>query len=91
MKQIYNFEQHNPPILNENMLRTKLEQRKLRWQMALITFASILIQAVLVMLGVSTIKEFPIIAYICTLYVICSTTGGSILAIVYTRKGGLSL
>ena len=91
MKQIYNFEQHTPPVLNENMLRTKMEQRKLRWQMALIAFASISIQVVLVMLGVFTIKEFPIISYICTFYVIFSTTGGSVLAIVYTRKGGLSL
>lgn len=91
MKQIYDFEQHSPPVLNENMLRAKMEQRKLRWQTAWIAFAGILVQAVLVLLGFFTINEYPIITALCIIYVILSTTGGSVLAIVYTRKGGLSL
>lgn len=91
MKQIYDFERHNPPVLNENMLRTELEQRKLRWQTAWIAFAGILVQAVLLMLGFFTLNEYPFITSLCILYVIFSTTSGSVLAIVYTRKGGLSL
>ena len=91
MKQIYDFEQHKPPVLNENMLRIEMEQRKLRWQTAWIAFAGILLQAVLVLLGFFTMDEYPIITALCIIYVILSTTGGSVLAIVYTRKGGLSL
>ena len=43
MKQIYNFEQHKPPVLNENMLRAELERRRLRWQTALLALAGILL------------------------------------------------
>ena len=35
------------------------------------------------------IGEYPNIAAICFLYVLLSTTGGSVLAVVYTQKGGL--
>lgn len=91
MNQIYNFEQHKPPVLNENTLRAELERRRLRWQTALIAVAGILIQVLLVMLGFFTMNEHPIITAICLIYVVVSTTGGSVLAVVYTRKGGLSL
>ena len=91
MKQIYEFEKNNPPALNESMLRNKMEQRKLRLQTALIAFASILIQAVLVMLGFFTFEEYRFLSAICIIYVILSTTGGGVLAIVYTRKGGLTI
>ena len=91
MKQIYDFEKHNPPVLNESLLRNKMEQRKLRLQTALIAFASMLVQAVLVMLGFFTFEEYPFLSAICIVYVILSTTGGGVLAIVYTRKGGLTI
>ena len=91
MKQIYDFEKHTPPVLNESMLRNKMEQRKLRLQTALIAFASILVQAVLVMLGFFTFEEYPFLSVICIIYVILSTTGSGVLAIVYTRKGGLTI
>lgn len=91
MKQIYDFEKHNPPVLNESVLRNKMEQRKLRIQTALIAFASILVQAVLVMLGFFVFEEYPFISAICIVYVILSTTGGGVLAVVYTRKGGLTI
>ena len=91
MRQIYDFEQHTPPVLNENILQNRLEQRKLRLQMTLIAFAGVLVQAVLVMLGFFTFDEYPFLSAICISYVIISTTGGGVLAIVYTRKGGLTI
>lgn len=91
MNQIYNFEQHNPPVLNENMLRAELEQRRLRWQTALIAVAGILIQVLLILVGFVTKNEYPIITVVCLLYVVISITGSSVLAIVYTRKGGLTI
>lgn len=90
MKQIYNFEQHTPPVLNENMLRAELERRKLRWQTALVAVAGILIQVLLVMLGLAVQSEYPLMTTICLIYVMLSTTGGSVLAIVCTRKGGFA-
>ena len=91
MKQIYNFEQHTPPVLNENMLRAELERRRLRWQTAMVFVAGILIQVLLVMCALVVYSEYPMISMICLAYVVLSTTGGSVLAIVCTRKGGLAL
>lgn len=91
MNQIYNFEQHKPPVLNENMLRAELERRRLRWQTALIAVASILIQVFLILLGLVTKNEYPIITVLCLIYAVFSATGGSVLAVVYNRKGGLTL
>ena len=90
MNQIYNFEQHKPPVLNENMLRAELERRRLRWQTALIAVAGILMQVLLVVLGIFVQYDYPIITIICFVYVVLSTTGGSVLAVVCTRKGGLT-
>lgn len=91
MNQIYNFEQHKPPVLNENMLRAELERRRLRWQTALIAVAGILFQVLLILVGFVTKNEYPIITVVCLFYVVISITGSSVLAIVYTRKGGLTI
>ena len=91
MNQIYNFEQYKPPVLNENMLRAQLERRRLRWQTTLIAVAGIFIHILLILLGFITMNEYPIITVVCLIYVVISTTGSSVLAIVYTRKGGLTI
>ena len=91
MNQIYNFEQYKPPVLNENMLRAELERRRLRWQTTLIAVAGILIQILLVLFGFVTKNEYPVITVACLIYGVFSVTGGSVLAIVCTRKGGLTL
>ena len=88
MKQIYNFEQHKPPVLNENMLRAELERRRLRWQTALVAVAGILLLLVTAILGFLVLEDYPWITVLCLAYVLFSATGGSVLAIVVTKKGG---
>lgn len=90
MKQIYNFERHNPPVLNENMLRAELERRRLRWQTALLALAGILLQVVIVLFGYSAIDWYPWISAICFGYVIITTTGCGVIAVTYSRKGGIT-
>lgn len=90
MKQIYNFEQHKPPVLNENMLRAELERRRLRWQTALIALAGILLQAVVAMVGLLVMNDYPMLTILCLGYTVVSVTGGSVIAVVTTRKGGIS-
>lgn len=90
MNQIYNFEQHKPPVLNENMLRAELERRRLRWQTALLALAGILLQVVIVLFGYSAIDWYPWISAICFGYVIISTTGCGVIAVTYSRKGGIT-
>lgn len=88
MNQIYNFEQHKPPVLNENMLRAELERRRLRWQTALIAVSGILLLIVTALIGYLVLEDYPWITVLCLAYVLFSATGGSVLAIVVTKKGG---
>lgn len=89
MKQIYNFDQHKPPVLNENMLRAELERRRLRWQTALIAVAAILLLIVTAMLGYLVLEDYPWLTALCLAYILFSATGGSVLAVVVTKKGGV--
>ena len=88
MKQIYNFEQAQPPVLNERMIRLQLEKRRLHFQTALIAFAAILIVVAMFLLGVSAYETYPWFTLFCFLYALTSTTCGGALAIIFTRKGG---
>lgn len=88
MKQIYDFEQVKPPVLNENMLRTKMEKRKLFWQTVLLVIAAFLMQIVMILLGLVTSVEYPWIAAGCFIYVVVSIMGSSVIAIVYSDKKG---
>lgn len=89
MKQIYNFEQYHPPALNERMLRARMEQRRLRRQMAVIALAGALVSIVLMMLAFLAMEEMPVFAIGCFVYVILSAAGGGALAIIYSQKGGI--
>ena len=88
MKQIYDFEQAKPPVLNENMIRTKLEKRKLHRQTILLAIAALLMQIVMILLGLVTSVKYPWIAVGCFGYVVVSITGSSVIAIVYSGKKG---
>ena len=89
MKQIYDFEQQNPPVLNEAMLRNELERRKLRRQTALLFVAGLLLQLIMVFVGYSAIDWDPWLTVLCLGYVVVSVTGAGVVAAAYTRKGGL--
>ena len=90
MKQIYYFEQHNPPVLNENMIRSEIERRKLHWQTALSVLAGILLQVVVALFGYSAIDWYPWISIVCFGSIVVSTTGYGIIAVAYSRKGGIT-
>ena len=89
MKQIYNFEQKAPPALNENMLREEAKKRRLRLQTALAAVSGILMLTVVILLGILVYGRYPYLALFCFLYALFSATGGSVMAVVFTRKGGL--
>lgn len=91
MKQIYNFEQYTPPVLNETMIRSEIERRKLQWQTTLLVLAGILIQVVVALFGYSAVDWYPWISVVCFAYIIVSTTGCSVVAITYSRKGGITI
>ena len=88
MKQIYAFEQRTPPVLNEQMLRAELERRKLRIQTAVAVLAGFLLMIAAVLLGYSAIDWYPVLSLLCFGYIMIAATGGGVIAIVYSRKGG---
>lgn len=91
MRQVYDFERHDPPALNENMLRAEAERRRLHRQTALLAVAGLLLQAAIVVLGYSAIDWYPWISAICFGHVIVSATGCGVIAVAYSRKGGKTI
>lgn len=88
MKPIYTFERETPPALNENMLRTKLEQRRLSRQTALLAAGGILLQIVIFTLGLFAWNMAPLLTVLCVGSVLVSAAGSAAIAVLYTRRGG---
>ena len=81
MKQIYNFEATEPPVLNESMLRNELAKRQLRRQTTIAAIAGILTQIIFLLCAVLLAELFPLLSVCCVIYVILSATGGTVIAI----------
>lgn len=90
MKRTFDFEQFDPPILNENILRRELEKRAERRRTVLLTIAGALFQAVFVLLGLLYWSTAPALALACIGFAIVSMVGSGVIAIVYAQKGGAS-
>ena len=86
MKQIYNFEQSKPPVLNERLLRKEMEKRKNQRDTMMLTIAVILIQITVIMLGVLTYEMYPIVTLGCVFYVGITTISSGAVAIAFTMK-----
>jgi len=82
MKQIYNFDTKQPPVLNESMLQAELEKRRLRRQTTIATMAGILVQIAILLLALLLSKQYPLLSMLCVVYVIISATGSTVVAIL---------
>ena len=88
MKQTFDFEQFDPPILNENILRRELEKRTERRRTVLLTVAGALFQAVFVLLGLLCWSTAPALALACVGFAIVSVVGSGVITIIYAQRGG---
>lgn len=88
MKQIYNFESKNPPVLNESMLREELVKRQLRRQTTMAAIAGILTQLVVLIAAFLLTDYSLLLAAVCVAYVILSATGGTVIAILIHSDTG---
>lgn len=88
MKLIYIFEREAPPALTENILRIKLEQRRLSRQTALLAAGGILLQIVILTLGLFAWNMAPLLTVLCGGSVLMSAAGSAAIAVLYTRRGG---
>ena len=88
MKQIYDFDRYPPPVLNENMLRDKLEKRSKKRQIILLAAGGVLLQITALLLGVLTCDRYPMLSVCCLVYQLVSMSGGGVIAVIYAQKGG---
>jgi hypothetical protein len=88
VKQTFDFEQFDPPILNENILRRELEKRAERRRTILLTIAGTLFQAVFVLLGLLYWSTAPALALACIGFAIVSMVGSGVITIIYAQRGG---
>lgn len=86
MKQIYDFEQNTPPVINENMIRAEIERRRLRWETALVAVGSLLTMCCLLLMAVQLYDIMPLLSFAYTMYVCVAVTGGSVIALVFVQK-----
>lgn len=87
MKQIYNFEQYEPPILNESILKERIQEKKATKAAILAGIAGFMMQILILLAGFIIYTKYPVITMICIAYVIFSVIGGSVISIIYSKKG----
>ena len=88
MNRIYDFESQEPPVLNESMLRAELNKRRLRRQTTMAAVSGILIQIIMLLCAMLLAKDYIILSILCVGYVIFSTTGGTVVAIIINSSTG---
>ena len=87
MKQIYDFEQYNPPIINENILNARLEQKRTARNAILTGIAVLVMQLLVLTMGYLLYEKYPLLTLLCVAYVIFSVISGSVISIIYSKKG----
>ena len=87
MKQVFNFEQFTPPILNERILRRELEKRAEQRRTVLLAVAGALFQAVFILLGLLFWNPIPTLTLVCISFAIISMMGSGVITIIYAQKG----
>lgn len=88
MKQTFDFERFDPPVLNENILQRELERRAERRRTVLLAVAGALFEAVFVLLGVLCWYAAPALALASISFAVVSAVGSGVITIIYAQKGG---
>ncbi len=86
MRQIYNFEEKNPPVLNEAMLRSMAKKRRVRRQTTVLALAGILMQFCLLLAAFPLYGLSPVLAAAAIVYSCGAVAGAGVIALVYVKK-----
>ncbi|MBP3617950.1 MAG: hypothetical protein J6J38_07925 [Lachnospiraceae bacterium] len=89
MNQIYNFNEHTPPVLTERMLQDELARRTLRRQTRLLRIASLLVSLCFLLCGVLLFSDYTLLAIGCLAFVILSLVGNGIISFVFYKSGSV--
>ncbi len=87
MKQTFDFEQFDPPALNERILRRKLEKRAERRRTVILAVAGALFQALFILLGLLCWSIAPGAALACIGFAGVSMVGSGVITIIYAWEG----
>ena len=83
MKQIYDFEQYRPPVLNETMLKNKLKQRTLQRTITWLAFASYLILACIYFAALQLYPIAPLLSLFFLCYLCIAITGNCVIILIF--------
>lgn len=86
MKQIYNFEAKNPPVLSERILAEEIEKRNEKRQTTMLFVSGIVIQFVILLFGFMAFDFYPIVTMGCVLYALLSVAASGIMAGIYVKR-----
>lgn len=90
MRRTFDFEQFDPPVLNERMLRRELEKRAARRRTVLLAVAGALLQGSVVLLGLLCWSTVPALTLTCLGFSAVSAAGSGAITIAYVQRGGAS-
>lgn len=85
---VLDFETEDPPVLNGRMLEAELEKRKRNCQTALLAVSGILLEICFLLAALLFWQVYPFLGAVSAGYLICSATGGGILAVLYHTERG---
>ena len=86
MKQIFNFEAKNPPVLREAILAEEIEKRNQKRQTIMLIISGIVIQFVILLFGFLAVDFYPIITVSCVGYALLSVAASGIMAGIYVKR-----
>ncbi len=87
MKQIYDFEQHTPPRLNEDMLREKMKLRTMRRQTMLLRIASLLCCICYAVFAFVILHDSVAASVISIIMLTVTLIGNGLISLVFLRHG----
>ena len=86
MKQPYNFEKGEPPVLSEKKLRREIERRRVKRQVTLLALAGLSAQLGMLWASLLLYPAVPVLAKALFIYIVASFAGGGVLAIFVVLK-----
>lgn len=87
MKQIYDFTQHEPPRVNEAILREQLRRRELQRQTLLLRIAALLSCVCYAVFAFFIIRDSVIAAVVSILMCTITLIGTGVISLVFHRYG----
>jgi len=87
MKQIYDFTQHEPPRINEDMLREQLRRRELKRQTVLLYIASLMCCVCYAAFAFFIIRDSKAAAVLSILLCTVTLIGSGVISVVFLRHG----